>query len=215
MGRIEKICSFIDPCREFADVGCDHGYCTRYVLDNGLCERAIISDVSQKCLQKAEKLLAEYIRSGRCSSVCCNGLDIIPRSVDGVLIAGMGGEEIIGILSRGFIPQKFVLQPMKNAEHLRSFLIENGCAITRDDVFCDDGKYYFIIKGENCGGTSPYSDLELEFGRDSLNNPVLKEYAAIELRKKRTYLNGCPTGTDDDKLRKSVRLLTEVLTRES
>ena len=59
--RIDTLCSLLAPAKVFADVGCDHGYCTEYMLENGLCEKAIFSDVSKGSLAKAEKLLASYV----------------------------------------------------------------------------------------------------------------------------------------------------------
>lgn len=190
MGRIETICSYIDNSESFADIGCDHGYCTLYALQSGKCKNAIISDVSAKSLAKAENLLRGYIVGGQCRSVCCDGLEKIPQDCAQILIAGMGGMEIIKILKEGFIPKKFIFQPMKNAEELRAFLLGHGCSITADDIFYD-GKYYFILKGERNGGTRVYSKAELAFGRDSLNNPVFKEYAKQEIKKAESYKNGC------------------------
>ncbi len=210
MGRIEILCSYFDYCQSFADVGCDHGYCTEYALKSGKCKSAVIADVSAKCLAKAEKLLSAYIQSGVCRSVCCDGLKDIPEQTEQVLIAGMGGEEIIKILSQGFIPQKFVLQPMKNAPKLREFLLARGCKITADDIFRDD-KFYFVIKGERDGGTSAYSQSQLFFGRDSLNNPVLKEYAQAELAKRQRHLISCTDGLAREKIMEDINLLTEVL----
>ena len=114
-GRLREICSRLCKTAVFADIGCDHGYCTQYMLGNGLCEKAYISDISRGSLRKAEILLAEHIRAGRCFPVCADGLEGLPEPCDLVLIAGMGGEEIVRILSSG-IPPRFVLQPMKNSE---------------------------------------------------------------------------------------------------
>lgn len=182
MGRIEEICAYIDDCESFADIGCDHGYCTLHALQSGKCRSAIIADVSPKSLAKAERLLANYIAQGRCKSVCCDGLVGIDRECELVLIAGMGGMEIIKILSESYIPKRFIFQPMKNSEELRGFLLKSGCKITADDIFMD-GKYYFIIKGERQGGTKEYSKEELAFGRDSLLNPVFKQFAQKEIQK--------------------------------
>jgi tRNA (adenine22-N1)-methyltransferase len=194
MGRIEVICSYLEECNSFADIGCDHGYCTRYMLKNDLCKEAIITDISAKSLNKAEVLLDKYINNGRCKSVCCDGLKGVDSDVDLVLIAGMGGEEIIKILKEAFIPKNFVFQPMKNAPMLRKFLLDNGCKITRDDIF-QDGKYYFIIKGsrqketQNCqNNDKPYTQEELEFGRDSLKNEVLLGFLNEEIQKNSNYL---------------------------
>lgn len=178
MGRIEVICAHLPACRVFADVGCDHGYCTQYALRRGLCERAYPCDVSAACLKKAETLLAEEIAAGRCFPVCCDGLDGLPEPPDCVLIAGMGGEEIVSILSRRErLPAKFVLQPMKNAEKVRAFLVERGAGIGRDMTF-RDGKFYDIITGTREGGTR-YSAFELRYGRDNLLAPTLAFFAKL------------------------------------
>lgn len=214
MGRIDIICSYIDKCKSFADVGCDHGFCTERTLAEGKCQSAVITDISAKCLAKAEKLLARYVDSGVCRSVCCDGLSGVDDGVEQVLIAGMGGEEIIKILSRGFIPQKFILQPMNHAPKVRKFLIDSGCKITADDLFRDD-KFYFIIKGERSGGEENYSEEQLYFGRDSLKNSVLKEYAKTELEKKERYLQDCErAGADKQscmKLKKEITFLKGVV----
>lgn len=167
--RLKAICGHLRPSRVFADVGCDHGYCTKYALDNGLCERAYMTDVSRASLKKAETLLAEEITAGKCVSVCCDGLDGVPEQCDCVLIAGMGGEEIMHVL-RGELPARFVLQPMKNAEKLRRFLVERGAKITADITFFA-GKYYHLVAGEGEGGDK-YTPLEYAFGRDNLRAPT-------------------------------------------
>ena len=186
-GRIPQICSRLHKCRVFADVGCDHGYCAQYMLENNLCERAVISDISFKSLSKATTLLKDYIAAGRLTAVCCDGLGEV-RGADLVLIAGMGGEEIVKILKEGYIPPSFVFQPMKNAELLREYLLASGCAIDEDDVF-RDGKYYFIISGRACGGTAAYTPAELLFGRDSLKNPIISQYFSDEEKKIESYLS--------------------------
>ncbi|MDE7296008.1 MAG: class I SAM-dependent methyltransferase, partial [Clostridia bacterium] len=78
-------------------------------------------------------------------------------------------EEIMHIL-RGELPAHFVLQPMKNAEKLRRYLVEKGAKILTDITFCA-GKYYHLIAGEGQGGDS-YTPLEYAFGRDNLKNPT-------------------------------------------
>lgn len=209
MGRIETLCSYLGVCDTFADVGCDHGYCTLYMLKNALCAKAYITDISQKCLAKAEKLLQSFIAAGKCESVCCDGLKGLPEDIDEVLIAGMGGEEIIKILKEGFIPRKFVLQPMKNAPSLRRFLLDSGCAITADDIF-GDGKFYFVIKGERGGGTV-YGERELALGRDSLKNPLLKEYLRAEIAKKESYIQNCSSENDIRKLAGEAEFMRSIL----
>ncbi len=210
MGRIEELCALIEPCESFADVGCDHGYVARHVLNSGKCDNVLITDISAKCLAKAEKLLAKHIEAGKCRAVCCDGLKGVPTDTEQVLIAGMGGEEIIKILSEGFVPEKFILQPMKNADKLRKFLLGKGCKLTYDGIFRDE-KFYFVIKGERGGGDKNYSPAELAFGKDSLGSAALKEFAEAELKKSETHLAGCKNEARRKEKIKEIGLLREVL----
>ena len=171
--RLKTLCSLLQKTDVFADVGCDHGLCSEYMLQNGLCERAIFSDVSKGSLQKAETLLADYVAEGRAVGVLGDGFVGVPKSVGLVLIAGMGGSEIVSILSdktHGFLPQNFVFQPMHDSEKLRRYLVENGGYITRDFTF-EDGKYYDVVCGRKRKENETqqaYSDLEYEFGKENL-----------------------------------------------
>ncbi len=193
--RVAHICSLLPPCRVFADIGCDHGYMTEYMLKRGLCERAYISDISAKSLAKAERLLAPYLKEGKCIPVVADGLDGLPEPCDFVLIAGLGGEETVKMLSRAYLPPRFLLQPMKNTEKLRRFLVERGARLKRDYTFSEGKerrKYYDLILGEGSGGDS-YSEKEFRFGRDNLNGnspyPFLFEMKE-ELAKTRERLKG-------------------------
>lgn len=206
MSRIDEICAFIDKCETFADVGCDHGFCAEYALKNDLCDRVYITDVSAKCLKKAETLLKDYISRGKCISVCTDGLAGVPKDLEQVLIAGMGGNEIIKIFEEGFIPRKFILQPMRDMRLVREFLIGNGCKITYDGIFRDK-KFYFLIKGENSGGSEKYDEYCLQFGKDSLKSPVFYEYAEEEITKKRSYVKR----GGSEKILKELRLLEEIV----
>ena len=171
--RIQTLCSLLAPAEVFADVGCDHGYCTQYILENELCKKAIFSDVSKGSLQKAESLLASFVEDGRATAVLGDGFYGVPSTVDEVLIAGMGGSEILSILTdekHGFLPKSFVFQPMLNADKLRRWLIENGAYITRDFTF-QDGKYYDVICGRRLAdgeAKQTYTEMEIEFGKENL-----------------------------------------------
>ena len=86
----------------------------------------------------------------------------------------MGGSEIVNILSDekyGFMPTRFVFQPMHDSEKLRRYILENGGYIERDYTF-EDGKFYDVVVGglvkEGGQVCSQYTDAEYEFGRENL-----------------------------------------------
>lgn len=171
--RIKTLCALLEKSNSFADVGCDHGYCSEYVLKNGLCENVIFADISKGSLQKAQTLLEKYVKAGKAKGVLGDGFCSIPNTMEQVLIAGMGGAEIVSILSHkthGFMPKRFVFQPMHDTEKLRRYILENGGYIERDFTFQDD-KFYDVLvggKADETHKTSPYNDLEYEFGRENL-----------------------------------------------
>ena len=168
--RIDTLCSLLEKTNVFADVGCDHGYCSEYMLKNELCNKAILSDISKGSLQKAETLLADYIEEGKAVSVLGNGFYGVDKDVDEVLIAGMGGSEIVDILSNkkyGFIPKKFVFQPMHDAEKLRRYLLQNGAYIQRDFTF-SDVKFYDVICGGKLEKGGHVRDYRTAFAKDGV-----------------------------------------------
>ncbi|MBQ9781981.1 MAG: SAM-dependent methyltransferase, partial [Clostridia bacterium] len=116
--RLNELFSLIKSCDLFADVGCDHGFISQMVLDFGKAKKVIISDVSKKSLQKAEHLLKDY--GNRVQSFVSDGFNGYDQIPDQAIIAGMGGEEIIKILQASkFLPNRLILNPMKNSDKVR------------------------------------------------------------------------------------------------
>lgn len=173
--RLDELFSLIPACKTFADVGCDHGYVSYEMLKQNKAERVYFSDISEKCLSKAEKLLYPFIIKGVAKGYVSNGFEKLPK-VDCALVAGMGGEEIISILSNALtLPETLVLQPMKNTEKVRVCLIEKGYKILKDYTFFADKKYYDVILCEK--GEDSLTEDERLFGR---TNILLKPVAFLE-----------------------------------
>jgi len=164
--RLEKIFSEIDKTEVFADIGCDHGYIAKKMIESGKCKKVIISDISEKCLEKAKALLSEELSNGKAIAKVSDGFTNIPNC-DTALIAGMGGEEIIKILSEAkTLPDRLILQPMKNFDKLRIYCTENNFKIERDFIFYSENKYYVLIVISR--GIDRLSQEEIEFGRTNL-----------------------------------------------
>ncbi len=187
--RLNTIFKHIPKCTVFADVGCDHGYIAKAVLKSSLAEKVIISDISANCLKKAEVLLEQEISNGTAKSVVCSGLDLI-EFCDVALIAGMGGEEIIGILnSAPFLPKQLILQPMKNVDKVRVKVNQLGYKIQKDFLFKAGGKFYDLLvltKGEDA-----ITDEEIEFGRTNLKekSSAFIEWLNLKIEKLIEYEN--------------------------
>ena len=105
--RFEEIFSSIPTCSVFADIGCDHGYISKAMLERGKAKKVLASDISEKCLEKARDLLKAEIVLGKAECIVSNGFDNL-SGCDCALIAGMGGEEIILILKNAVITRLLV-----------------------------------------------------------------------------------------------------------
>lgn len=191
--RLEEIFSVLTVCNVFADIGCDHGYIANAMLDYRKCDRAIIADVSEKCLKKAESLLADYISAGKAEKVVSDGFANV-KSCDQALIAGMGGEEICGIIERATeLPQRLVIQPMKNVDKARLCAVKAGYRVEKDYCFTDGKKYYDLIVLVK--GADKLTEDETEFGRTNI-----KELPAAFIDRNRKTLQKLLAILADDKL---------------
>ncbi len=198
--RIQTIFSNIPSCVKFADIGCDHGYTSKLMLDNNKCKSLIYSDISAPSLKKAEELLKDYKNA---KAICCNGLTKIDTDCDCVLISGMGGENIIQILQEGFLPEKLVLQPMKNIDKLRSFLLRNSYMLEKDFIFKAEDKFYNLLIAKK--GEQKLSEQQIKYGWGNLENPSedFLEYLQIQLHKNQKILEGL-TGEEKEKMQEKI-----------
>ncbi len=162
--RLQIISSHLKGGEVFADIGCDHGLISKYVLDNDLSKKVIASDISFKSLEKAKKLLSGY--GEKVEFVVSDGFKNFTDNPNEVVIAGMGGEEICSILNDAkVLPNRLVLSPQKNTRKVREFLIRKNYKIL-DDYTVFDKKFYDIIVAEK--GEEIYTELELIFGKTNL-----------------------------------------------
>lgn len=165
MRRIAEIVKLIPECELLADVGCDHGFVASGALKTGKAKRVIISDISEKSLRKAIEELKPY--GGAVKAIVSDGFNGYDETPNVAVIAGMGGEEIVKILSEyaKFI-ETLVLLPHKNPEKVRSYANANGYKAEKDYTFKDGKKFYDIMLFSR--GKGSLSPLEIKYGADNL-----------------------------------------------
>ena len=206
-GRLETIFGELPECRVFADIGCDHGYIAHAMIKSGKCEKAIISDISEKCLNKAITLLNEDC-AGKFEAVVSDGFEKV-RGADLALIAGMGGEIICNVLTRAeTLPEKLVLQPMKNAEKVRLLVINSGYKILKDYTF-KDVKFYDLIVAEK-GKDKGYDERELLYGRDNLKIKS-KDFLECVAKKRGELILARDNAADKSELDRKIAEYSEIL----
>ncbi len=83
-----------------ADIGCDHGYVSAYLVQQGIAPRVVAADVRPGPLGACRRLVEELGLTFQIQTRLCSGLtDIADAECDAVILAGMGGELIAEILS--------------------------------------------------------------------------------------------------------------------
>ncbi len=179
--RLTEIANLVDG-KKVADIGTDHGYLPIYLLDKGIIDYAVCSDVKEGPLKNAEKNIKKFGFENKTRLCLADGLcGIKPNEADTAVIAGMGGEMIANILEKG-IPagiDNFVLQPMRNIDVLRKKLHSIGLVITFEKLVKEKGKFYIIICASK-GNPVLWPDEEYMVSSFLKDDPLWEEYSKKE-----------------------------------
>ena len=206
--RLQRIADYVRPGDRVVDVGTDHAYIPIWLLLNGIVSQVCATDIRSGPLERARADAEYYGVADQLKLAQCDGLEKTqPQDVDTIIIAGMGGETIIGILSAApwSTGKRLILQPQTKQAELRAWLADHGCRITDAALVYDTGRIYLVWlveageMPEFCGVDAP-----LLANRDTLLQPYLEE----QLKRLRKRLRGVEAAVKSDKTQ------TEALRRE-
>ncbi|MCR4999805.1 MAG: class I SAM-dependent methyltransferase [Lachnospiraceae bacterium] len=202
--RLEALCSMVTPGYKLADIGCDHGFLSIALVERGICPSAIAMDLRPGPLSHAVENIAHEGLSNRIETRLSDGLDKLSiGEAESIVIAGMGGRLLIHILEAGDTiakaAQELILQPQSEIPLVRHYLVEQGYQLLAEDMLCEDGKYYPMMKvapaATDRGEILAERDADYLYGKMLLRNahPVLREYLQWELRIKEEIRSKLPT----------------------
>ncbi|MBQ3404230.1 MAG: SAM-dependent methyltransferase [Oscillospiraceae bacterium] len=186
--RLKAVADFVSPGSRVIDVGTDHAYVPVWLLQEGIAVGALACDIAPGPLSRARQTAEEAdIREG-ISFVLTDGLrGLGPEDGDTVIMAGMGGETIISILSEApwTISCKLIIQPQSKLSLLESWLCDRGYRLSAAVLVKDSGRIYPVmyIADEKQGETA------LELFRKN-NDPLLREYLDGLIRKHEKMVAG-------------------------
>jgi len=212
--RLCAIALCVPEGARLTDVGTDHGYLPLWLLREGRIASAIATDIGALPLQHARRSaeLAGIVLDLR----MCDGLAAVgPEETDCVVIAGMGGETIIHILSAAPWTKDGVillLQPMTKAELLRKWLSENGYRIVSERLVLDKGILYPIITAVG-GEMERLSEAQAYLGLAGADDPLYEDYRRHligKLRHAREGLGRSETEASRQRLTEVDNLLCEL-----
>jgi tRNA (adenine22-N1)-methyltransferase len=148
--RLECALEMLDGAKVVADIGCDHGRLACALVQRGVASRCIATDVSEPSLQKAERLIRHLNLEDRVETRLGDGLEPVAEGeADALAILGMGGTLMVRILAAAKAPlngaERCVLQPMRAAEDIRSWLYERNYPVLDDRVVREAGRYYQVF----------------------------------------------------------------------
>lgn len=209
--RLKFVANHINKCESIVDIGTDHGYIPIYAVKNGICKRAIATDINKGPVEKAKLNISIEGESEKIKVRLGSGLEpVLAGEVDGVIIAGMGGNLIRDILEKDkkkIAKFKFIiLQPAQNPEVLREYLYKNDYQIISEDLCFDDGIYYELFKvKENKDVKSIVEPIFYEISQSLINenHPLIKEYLIYKEEKYKKILSLIKEDTDSAKKRKN------------
>lgn len=190
--RLKKIAEHVDKCGSIADIGTDHGYIPIYLVKEGICKKAIASDINKGPIEKAKVNVVFEGVSDKVKCLLGPGLNPLKvGEVDGVILAGMGGNLTRDILLNDMDKVKkydfLILQPAQNPEVLREFLYKNNYEILDEDLIKDEGRFYelFKVKYNEASEKLVFED-ELDYEVSPLlrkkNHPLLKEFLEEKIK---------------------------------
>ena len=146
--RLAACCGYVRPGDRVADIGCDHGYLSIYLLKNHIASCAYACDVAQGPLDSARRNAVKFGVAEKLSFYLSDGVKNVPRDFDTLVCAGMGGDTMVSILSAApwlkDSKYRLVLQCQSKRELLRSYLSENGWHIAEEAVL-RDGRFLYTV----------------------------------------------------------------------
>ncbi len=200
--RLSAIASFVPEGGEIADIGTDHGYIPVWLIQNGRTDHVTATDIKEGPLNAAALTAKTWgitkIHFMRTDGL--NGLDA--KDYDTIILAGMGGETIINILTRACWKweerHRLILQPMSKIPELCRYLYENGWMIDNEKLAMDEGVLYRIILARP--GIQEVPAPEFLYAGLALfekNDPLLPGYLNMLIRKTKRAIDGLEKGKTD------------------
>ena len=146
--RLQVCAGLVVPGDRVADIGCDHGYLSIYLLKNNIASAVIASDIREMPLQSAMRNAEKYGVQDKISFHLSDGVQSIPRDFDTLVCAGMGADTMISILDAApwlhTEQYRLILQCQSKTPMLRQYLSEQGWRITEESVV-RDGRFLYTI----------------------------------------------------------------------
>ena len=134
--RLKTISNYVIPGSVTADIGTDHGYLLKYLLEKDKIIKGFACDLNKKPLTYAERNLREYIEVKKAEIRSGSGLKPLKKE-DNVQCCWNGRKV------NGRNTPRIILAPNVNWEKVRDFGTKNGWKIIDEDLVAPKNKHCF------------------------------------------------------------------------
>jgi tRNA (adenine22-N1)-methyltransferase len=208
--RLAAAAAYIPVGSVIADIGTDHAYLPIYLVETGICQRVIATELRPGPFRSALQKITEHKLAQSIDLRLGDGLNVLePGEADVLVLAGMGGNTIREILaaSPGITSKVriLVLQPMADHGDLRSWLAGNGWKINDEQLVDENGKIYVIITA--VPGYELIKDpilTELGPRLAEKKGPLFKKYLEIIAGRYERALTGMKASKSDAAIKKAL-----------
>lgn len=178
--RLQAIYDMV-PSGIAADIGSDHGKLIISLFEGGIISKGYAIENKKGPFSRLEKAIKESGLEKDIIPMLSDGISELPKDVNTVIIAGMGGTNIINILkahpSKLKNVQTIIVDAHNAVPELRKAVCKMGYVIADEDIVEDAGIYYEIIKFV-VGECAYLDDSDYEFG------PVLRNEKSCTFKEK-------------------------------
>lgn len=215
--RLQAIYNLVNSPCILADIGTDHGQLPIALVLDGKVEKAYACDVAQGPLSRAAQAIEKANVQSQIETRLQDGLASLPREVDSIVIAGMGSDTIINILSNdleyALNTKQLILQSNSHVDLLRTWLNEHGFMILHEELVYEQNHYYQILNITK--GQQQLSREQILFGYDLYKHPLFDEWIDHKISYFVHILDKLPkTHQDHDHLSDYVDLLQKALKKD-
>lgn len=152
--RMRAIAGMVTTASRVCDVGCDHGFISIWLAEQGISPKVLAMDVRSGPLDAAKKHIAERGLDTCIETRISDGLhNYNIGEADTLICAGMGGGLMLRILSEAPDKtasfQELILQPQSEIEAFRAGLRNLGYQITDEQMVEEDGKFYPMMQAKS------------------------------------------------------------------
>ena len=178
--RLKLAASFVRPNAVFADIGCDHGRLSVYLMQQCAAARGYACDIRPQPLDKAKQLLSRKGLSDKVETILTDGLiGLEGRGITDVIVAGIGGEVLAHIVEEAaFLKDssvRIILQPQSKEQLLRRTLYRLGYRIEQEECVHAGRFLYTVMVVSYCGEEKEIDDFFAYCGLLTENNNKLKK----------------------------------------